>query len=540
MKRIALSIATLVLLVPVVAPALTADEIRLQIQNLLSQVEQLRQQLTSLQEQGDVVLPTYNTTIPANCRVWYDGCNTCTRSAEGSDLACTQRYCVWNAPSKCEAYFGEGNTGTPRICSLPFVRSLTQGERGDTVVALQDFLKKEGYFNEESTGFFGSLTEGALQKWQSTRGVVSYGSPGVTGWGVMGPRTWQAIRERCQPVQDPAPKERFSATPQKGDAPLTVTFSTLVSGFHSQNISYIIDYGDGTSAPATPCSAPADACVSPGVNTHTYTSEGAYTATLSKVTDLCQGNPQCAAPVQNEVLGKALIVVGSRPGACTKEYAPVCGRPSGCANSCPEGAYCAMLCQIPEPRTYGNSCLLKNEGAELLYKGVCTQGTVDNKPPTISKFSGPTALSVGGTGMWSIVASDPENKTLSYSITWGDEYLQSADSAVSAAQRFSQSTTFTHTYMRAGTYTIIVTVTDSDGASAEVSGTVSVGKVEPVACTLEYLPVCAIPSFCLISKFAEGSYPSECQHGKTYGNKCAMSADNAVFKYQGECTFSAQ
>jgi len=31
----------------------------------------------------------------ASCKVWFDGCNTCSRSTVGGPLACTQMACIW-------------------------------------------------------------------------------------------------------------------------------------------------------------------------------------------------------------------------------------------------------------------------------------------------------------------------------------------------------------------------------------------------------------------------------------------------------------
>jgi hypothetical protein len=72
----------------------------------------------------------------------------------------------------------------------------------------------------------------------------------------------------------------FSANPQTGYRPLNVTFSTWLSAFRIPTISYRIDYGDGTSDVAASCPAPADACISPGYNYHTYTNSGTYTSRL--------------------------------------------------------------------------------------------------------------------------------------------------------------------------------------------------------------------------------------------------------------------
>jgi hypothetical protein len=57
----------------------------------------------------------------------------------------------------------------------------------------------------------------------------------------------------------------------------------------------------------------------------------------------------------------------------------------------------------------------------------------------------------------------------------------------------------------------------------------------PVACTMEYAPVCGKPKYCFTSKFAPGAYPRECEIGKTYGNKCSMNGEGAEFMHMGEC-----
>ncbi|TSC86937.1 MAG: Uncharacterized protein G01um10148_42 [Parcubacteria group bacterium Gr01-1014_8] len=92
-----------------------------------------------------------------------------------------------------------------------FTRTLTRGSQGDDVKTLQDFLKKEGVFNVEITGFFGMLTERAVQDWQAHVGIVWLGSPSLNGWGVVGPRTRAKILERC--LAKLSPKPVFLPTP---------------------------------------------------------------------------------------------------------------------------------------------------------------------------------------------------------------------------------------------------------------------------------------------------------------------------------------
>jgi hypothetical protein len=176
--------------------------------------------------------------------------------------------------------------------------------------------------------------------------------------------------------------------------------------------------------------------------------------------------------------------------------------------------------------------MMEADGASFLYEGACRSDT-GNKPPVISGFSGPTALAANETGTWTISASDPENQSLSYRISWGDEHALSNLSASLNTGSFSQTTTFTHAYSVSGVYTVKIIVRDASGKEALTTTTVKVG--ETAICTLEYAPVCGQPP-----------EPS-CRHSipacliptpgpQTYGNRCQLNAAGAAFLYQGECT----
>lgn len=75
-------------------------------------------------------------------------------------------------------------------------RSLEQGANGFDVSQLQQFLAKDTSIYPEGlvTGYFGPATERAVQRWQSAKGVASYGD---AGFGTVGPRTQAAIRLGC-------------------------------------------------------------------------------------------------------------------------------------------------------------------------------------------------------------------------------------------------------------------------------------------------------------------------------------------------------
>ncbi len=390
-----------------------------------------------------------------------------------------------------------------------WTRSLTRGVQGADVSALQAFLQSEGYFSGSATGYFGPRTAEAVAKWQGSEGIVAVGT--------VGPQTRERMMKRCgQSSEYP-----FSASPERGSAPLTVAFSTWISGFRTQNPSYEIDFGDGSSEQVVGCNAPADACISAGINTHAYTTDGVYTAILQKVTNPCEGILYCKAALQKESLAKIVITVGAV--GCSKEYMPVCGSYQ---------VQCITTPCNPVEQTYGNKCLMNQAGAQYVHAGVCT--VPGNQPPEVREFSAPTNLSVNEQGTWSIAASDPENGTLSYRIDWGDSYIPAA---VSSALRmesasFTQQTSFTHTYTAAGTYTVKVYVKDDAGTTATASATVRVGA--PVACTLQYQPVCGQPP----EPACRNSVPA-CMMAtpgpRTYGNTCQLNAEGAQYLYEGEC-----
>ncbi len=131
-----------------------------------------------------------------------------------------------------------------------------RGVRG-SVSHLQQCLTKLGYYDEEITGFFGPVTESAVKRFQAQNGIVSSGSPWITGYGNVGPKTRAYINKLCKrdlgkesDVTIPPKsfvKNKLSAKPRYGSAPLKVVFDSdeiEESWFGG----VVIDYGDDTSA----------------------------------------------------------------------------------------------------------------------------------------------------------------------------------------------------------------------------------------------------------------------------------------------------
>jgi len=514
---------------PFATSALTTEDVQARIKELLAKVAELTAQIRALQGQVNVTTdPVGTTAVSVNPNFKH------------------------------------------RICNM-LTRNLAQGTQGDDVRGLQEFLQSEKMLTVEPTGYFGMLTADALKRWQSAQGVDSVG--------MVGPMTRERIRIWCGGGYE-IPGQRFTATPTRGDAPLSVTFNTWLSGFRVNTISYTIDFGDGTSERAADCPAPADACTGPGQNTHTYASNGTYIATLNKITDPCPDDgdpstPRCLAPIHSEVVGKLHINVG--PMACTKEYMPVCGS---------KPIVCITTPCNPIPTTYGNRCEMNADGASFLYEGQCrSENPADdpqckqwfdgcnscarnnpgdpaactlkycapataqkpyctarfdqsgNKPPSISGFSGPTTLAEDATGTWTVKASDPEGGILSYQVWWGDENIYASSmTTATAAREFTQSTTFTHAYASPGTYTVSITVHDASGQEAKSSSTVKVTAA--TICTNQYEPVCGRPTGCA-NTCAPGMYCTmECRlHDPiTYSNRCYLNAAGAGIISEGACT----
>jgi tetratricopeptide (TPR) repeat protein len=81
---------------------------------------------------------------------------------------------------------------------------LKQGQENENVKILQIKLKKLGFFNEETTGYFGEKTKLAVSQFQISRNFKSDG--------VVGKETWSAINTA---VYDLYMKEAYEATQQK-------------------------------------------------------------------------------------------------------------------------------------------------------------------------------------------------------------------------------------------------------------------------------------------------------------------------------------
>ncbi len=83
---------------------------------------------------------------------------------------------------------------TPTPSAPAFTTLIYYGLRGSQVTELQNVLIAHGYLGAAyGTGFFGSLTQKAVQQFQCAANIVCSGSPSTTGWGLVGARTRRAL-----------------------------------------------------------------------------------------------------------------------------------------------------------------------------------------------------------------------------------------------------------------------------------------------------------------------------------------------------------
>lgn len=253
---------------PVSASAVSLGDLNIQIAELLARVFNLKAQLARV---GTIATTTLSVPVPA------------------SDLSC-----------------------------LILNRDIAYGDKGYDVTQMQLFLARNTYIYPEAsiTGYFGRSTQRAVQRFQVSRGIVAYGTPSTTGYGVVGPKTRAEMRKSCPPPEvvevDTATStdsdvliKELEAAPTAGGTP----FNSMVSFTLSDKcVSYYLDWGDDT----MPLSIDSRDVACDGVEkevkvNHVYPRNGVYTAVLRAGKDPTTNQLKLTLPV---VSYKA-IVAGS-------------------------------------------------------------------------------------------------------------------------------------------------------------------------------------------------------------------------------------
>jgi len=83
------------------------------------------------------------------------------------------------------------------VITVIFTQNLYPGQKNEQVKKLQELLAtdKEIYPEGLITGYYGTLTTKAVQKFQCKYKIICSGSPQTTGWGLVGPKTRKKLNE---------------------------------------------------------------------------------------------------------------------------------------------------------------------------------------------------------------------------------------------------------------------------------------------------------------------------------------------------------
>lgn len=98
-----------------------------------------------------------------------------------------------------------GASPTP-VASGSITSNLSVGSKGGEVTLLQTILVQGGYLASTSiTGYFGTITEAAVKKYQCDKAIVCSGTASTTGYGMVGVKTRAALNGGGVVVPTPTP-----------------------------------------------------------------------------------------------------------------------------------------------------------------------------------------------------------------------------------------------------------------------------------------------------------------------------------------------
>ncbi len=172
-------------------------------------------------------------------------------------------------------------------CDLPS-RLLGPGATGDHVKRLQEFLARDQTVYPERlvTGYYGNLTIAAVRRWQKRFSIMSSGSVTTNGFGVVGQRTLDAMRNVwcIQSQMTPSPftiPKNLTATTGVTVAPL-LTSPIAHFAFLSPSASTTIFQGNSLFISWKSDTVPANAVVSLALKTKFGTNVGFIKGNLSQ------------------------------------------------------------------------------------------------------------------------------------------------------------------------------------------------------------------------------------------------------------------
>lgn len=389
-------------------------------------------------------------------------------------------------------------------------RVLSIGSSGNDVTSLQQFLTTSVGYTGGATGYFGSLTQAAVGKYQTANNIISYGTPSTTGYGVVGPRTAAAMRLACSGGSTGSGSAGsgivsgyLQVSPVSGTAPLVTTVTATVNSAAScSGATYTLDFGDGTQQQIIPIAS--GNCSQQNQSfQHTYQYGGSYTVTLSAgghsstatVTVSGQGAPSTAVtapgnPTQASGSMTAFITSGPAPLSTTFYVSCASGLAydvvfgdgsdlgsSGVSQSSCNGGLQSVAHTYTAIGSYNAQLVVfvRNAQGAVSSQGVAEQGITVTGPSSssgsVSSFPPPSLTpNAGGNPLEVSLQFTALSCGQPYSISWGDQVGGTVASGpnidcVSGSSGQTQSYSITHTYGQAGSYTVTLSRTTSSGNS---------------------------------------------------------------------------
>lgn len=460
-----------------------------------------------------------------------------------------------------------GTPGTPTVTTTPNVTcpsitaDLSRGSRGSEVESLQRYLTQTGHYTYgEVTGYYGSATEAAVQRFQASQGVVSSGTAASTGYGVVGPKTRKALNASCTgATYNEAIARDLVITPEVGQLPLQVTATFSLNS--SSCSSYILDWGDGTK-PLSFDAGLEQNCTKDIAHkraTHTYNVPGTHqvvlraghgplsqarvvSRTFVSVGDTAPSGFSISPTTGSAPLTTSISfpVLGS---SCTSYEADwgdgtIDRHQAASYDFCTQDSGTQSITHTyTDPGTYtvrfktGRAPIAQlevNEQWNVIVQNDVAAGAVVEIKPTAG--NAPLIVKVDMYGF--------SESCTSYSLDWGDNStVQQYEATQTDCGGGQFQKTFTHTYIAPGNYVIRAKIGESTSlASLPLNTqTIVVGEegsgVIRANCPYPDTPVCGeIVYSCPIGYTCDQAY-------RTYQNRCAMEDDGAVFVHSGQCNF---
>lgn len=125
------------------------------------------------------------------------------------------------------AAIAAGFLGTASLAYAQSVPAMDPGDSSSSVSALQTFLAADSSIYPEGliTGYYGSLTIAAVQRYQCKYGIVCQGTPSTTGYGRVGPVTAAKIEAQGGFMGGSAPSTSSDVSAPIISAPVVTTTS---------------------------------------------------------------------------------------------------------------------------------------------------------------------------------------------------------------------------------------------------------------------------------------------------------------------------